>query len=137
MEKASKLTKERIDYLLQNENVAGVTEKNIFFTVEFKEKFYELYQQGMKNISIFYKLGVDPNIVGYNRVRSFVYHLLDDIKCCRGFVGYTNKNCIERTSDSTEEKLKKALTELEYVKQENQFLKRIVAVGKKNAKHRD
>ncbi len=44
MEKASKLTKEQIDYLLHNENVAGVTEKNIFFTVEFKEKFYALYK---------------------------------------------------------------------------------------------
>ena len=131
MEKASKLTKEQIDYLLHNENVAGVTEKNIFFTVEFKEKFYALYESGMKHSAIFSRLGVDPNIVGYNRVRSFVYHLLDDIRCGRGFVGYTNKSCITRTSDSAEEKLKKALTELEYVKQENQFLKRIVAVGKK------
>lgn len=137
MEKASKLTKEQIDYLLHNENVAGVTEKNIFFTVEFKEKFYALYESGMKNSVIFSRLGVDPNIVGYNRVRSFVYHLKDDIKSGRGFVGYTNKNCIAMASGSTEEKLKKALTELEYVKQENQFLKRIVAVGEKNAKHRN
>lgn len=134
MEKASKLTKEQIDYLMQNENVAGVTEKNIFFTIEFKEKFYALYESGMKHYAIFKQLGVDPDMVGYNRIRSFVYHLRDDIRCGRGFVGYTNKNCIAMASGSTEEKLKKALTELEYVKQENQFLKRIVAVGEKKCK---
>ena len=78
MEKASKLTKKQMDYLLHNEN-------NIFFTVEFKEKFYALYESEMKHSAIFSRLGVDPNIVGYNRVRSFIYHLLDDIRCSRGF----------------------------------------------------
>lgn len=137
MQKASIITEEQKKYLLANEYVAEVTDKNVYFTTSFKEKFLELMNQGVRHRKIFISLGIDPDILGYNRCRSFIYHLKDDIRCGRGIVGYTTKDSVLRASDTSDERLRKVMTELEYVKQENSFLKKLVAVGKKNAKHRD
>ena len=66
-----KFTPEEIAILKANPYVMEVTEDIIHFSASFKSSFWDRLQNGMKAPDIFRELGIDPNILGPNRVMGF------------------------------------------------------------------
>ncbi len=63
-----KLTKEEVEYLMDNPNVLEVNEKRIVYTDAFKHYFMQEYLAGKKPTCIFREAGFDTGILGSKRI---------------------------------------------------------------------
>lgn len=126
-------TDEQVEELKMNPYVANVTNKYINYTEEFKELFLADYQNGIPSILIFQKYGFDPKILGSKRRRNFVYQLKKQSKRSEGFKDTRKYNSGRpRVKDLTvEEKLERAEQKIKILSQENDFLKRVRFINKK------
>ena len=64
-------TEEQINELSKNSYVDKVTSKTITFTKEFKEHFIKECNNGKGPTRIFIESGINPYILGSNRIRDF------------------------------------------------------------------
>ena len=127
-------TEEELAILRNNPYVKNVTQCKIRFTVAFKKRFWEEYQRSRPIAAIVADMGIDSEILGNNRLYGIAQHIKDAANSGEGFRDYYKsergygKNVAELPTS-------RALTQLQhefsYMKQEMEFIKKIISLGTK------
>jgi len=121
-------TEEQILVLRQNKHVIRVTEYSVSFTPEFQQYAYEQKKQGRRLRDIFQEQGIDPELLGAKRIQNFSAKLN---KAGGQGTGFTDKRTTNGKAiaydakQSLEEQIKWLRHELEYTRQEVEFLKKL------------
>lgn len=126
-------TDEQVEELRKNPNVKNVSNKAITYEESFKELFLNDYQNGISPSLIFTKYGFNPKVLGKKRIDNFVQNMKRQNNRPEGFEDTRKGNSgrpIERELTDKEiiEKLKH---KNKILQQENDFLKRIRYINKK------
>lgn len=127
-----KFTEEEIRLLAVNPYTLRVTETTIRFTLAFKEEFMRRYKDGYSPKQIMQDLGFEVNILGARRIEGFRDHIVKESLSAAGLHEGTLREKIRPYSrDYTELPQSKAIEymqhELLYLRQEIDFLKKIIA----------
>lgn len=125
---ASSFTPEQIEQMRRNLYTFKVTERKIFFTKEFKQAFYEKRQQGMPLREIIVALGYDPDVLGEKRIDGISHSINKALREEGGFregIRPCNSILDEEYPEVTKENFIRMHHELQYMKQEIEFLKKI------------
>ena len=124
------LTEEEISELLQSPYVIAAGDVKVHFTAEFKELFWKETQKGMTPRRIFKAYGIDPDILGPERLKGFKQMLRKDKKNGKEFRDIRDSNAnIEMSFNTPEKELKYLKQKLAYQEQELEFLKKIASLG--------
>lgn len=123
----NKFTNEQIEYFKHNRNVKNVGRSFVYFNDDFKEQFWQMYhEEHLLPQEILLRLGVDYDMLGRKRVEGIVQNLKK--KYAGGIAEDRRK---KRQSDlNRERQVSKLRAEIEYLRQENEFLKKIVSASK-------
>jgi len=111
-----------------------VTKNKLYFTIEFKEAFWTAYQAGIAPRKILGDLGYDLEMSGQKQIDSLVQRIKQQAHSGNGFRQGENRIRRKRDGLSIPEGVsiesKKALAdivnEVKYLRQEVEFLKKIV-----------
>lgn len=123
-----KFTQEEMAQLRSNPHTYKVTTCQIFFTAEFKERFYQLRQEGLPLDEVITTLGYNPDILGETRIDGISHLINKAVREGKGFhEGVAPRTSIldEECPELTRENFLKMQHELLYLKQEMTFLKKI------------
>ena len=128
-------TKEQIDILRQNPYVYSVTGSRLTLTKEFKEIFLTSYKAGELPRNILENHGFDISILGERRVWSISQHIREEFKKYGEFhEGYGPRSSRSTPSAdpnqplSEKDELKQLRHDVDYLKQEMEFLKKISSI---------
>lgn len=128
-------TKEQQQILRQNPYVYSVTATRMQLTKEFKELFLAAYNAGDSPREILVNYGFDISILGERRIWSISYHIRDEYEKYGEFhEGYGRRiasdpqttKCTQPVSEKDE--IKQLRSEVNYLKQEMEFLKKISSI---------
>ena len=130
-------TEEQQQLLRQNPYIYSVTETRITLTKEFKELFMTAYKSGESPRKILEDHGFDINIIGERRIWSISNHIRTEYKKYGEFhEGYdplgesashaAPTNTARPVSEADE--IKQLRHEVDYLKQEMEFLKKISSI---------
>ena len=128
-----KFTQEQIEHLKGNPYVTSVTENYINYSETFKELFWNDYQSGMSPSLIIYKYGFDLKVIDNKRRNNFTYRIKKEAERSAGFKD-TRKGNSGRpiTKDLTpEEQIARLKHKNKILQQENDFLKRVRSINRK------
>lgn len=114
----SNYTEEEIEQLKQSPYIMNATKKQIAYGDIFYQEFWRLDQRGFETAEIFSILGVDPGIVGPTRMRKVAYSARQWAE-----KGGLTKAVAEKPV-SIAEQLNQQNRQIEFLKQENEFLKK-------------
>ena len=128
-------TEEQLNILRQNPYVYSVTASQMALTKEFKEAFMAAYNAGEMPRKILEDHGFDIGILGNRRVWSISCHIRAEYSKYGEFhEGYSPRNRERHTENSAEgplsdkEELKQLRRDVEYLRQEVDFLKKISSI---------
>ena len=124
-----KYTKKQIKELKQNPYTLQIDEKRIFFTIEFKKVFWNKYQAGMSPRAIFRELDYNLENFGQKQIDSIVQRIKKEVSEGEFTEGYNRTKRIkikEVDSEITPQNLKQMQNELLYLRQEVDFLKKVL-----------
>ena len=130
---ANYFSDELVKELEKNPYVKKVSVKSITYSEEFKELFWTDLQKGMLPRNIFKKYGFDPSLLGSRRTKSFTYRVRKEVTRVEGFKD-------TRSTDSgrplarvltIEEELERLKQKCEILQQENNILKRVRFINRK------
>lgn len=129
----NKFTAEQIEKLKENPYVESITDKYINYSEIFKELFWNDYQNGVAPSAIFKKYGFDPGILGAKRRNGFVYRIKQEAKRLEGFKDTRKGNSGRPVTKNLtpEEEIARLKHKNKILKQENDFLKRVRFINKK------
>lgn len=121
-------TQEEIEILSKNKYVKAVSEKAITYTNEFKIQFIADTANGKTAKEIFNKAGLDPQILGNERINTAKKRWTKAYKE-KGVLGLNdtrrgNSGRPRKRELTQEELIAKQQAEIEYLKQENELLKK-------------
>ncbi|HBI62832.1 MAG TPA: hypothetical protein DDY31_16780 [Lachnospiraceae bacterium] len=127
-------TAKEMKLLKANPYTFKVTKNKLYFTVEFKEAFWTAYQAGMAPRKILEDLGYDLGMFGQKQIDSMVQSMKRQAQSGNGFRQGENRarrkkdefSIPEGTSIESKETLTNILNEVKYLRQEVEFLKKIV-----------
>ena len=105
-----------------------MTERQIFFTKEFKQAFHEKRQEGLTLRETIATLGYDPDVLGERRIEGISHAINKTLREGREFQeGIRSRSSIldEDEPEVTRENFLRMHHELQYMKQEIEFLKKI------------
>ena len=129
----SKYTKKQIKELKENPYTLKVDENRIFFTIEFKEIFWTKYQAGMSPRQILKELNYNLDYFGQKQIDSIVQRIKKEALGGEFTEGYNRKKRMKikqpETVDSPQV-IQHMQNELMYLKQEVDFLKKVLKMGK-------
>jgi len=135
-----KFTQEEMDYLRTSSYVLDVSTNLVHFSGEFKRKFWDAILSGKQPCIIVEELGIDPKILGKTRILGLKYMIRDEVRAGKGFRDLNTFNqylesrgCIVDYM-APEGKIKYLEQQLAYKDQEIEFLKKIVSLGREDAK---
>lgn len=117
-----------MEQLRKSKYVLSVSSSTVRFSEDFKRLFYQRMHSGEKAKAIFRDCGIDPDILGYYRVKNFSYVLNKAAKREEGFVDKRQNNYRRppKSEDETvEARIKQLEHELAYTRQEVEFLKKL------------
>ncbi len=127
-------TDEQIMILQRNPYVEKVSKANVTFTEEFKNMFVNLYQSGTGPTEIIRRLGIDPRILGTDRIESMTRRFRAQSSRPEGFLrkassskGRPRKKRIPEFS-SDREKAEYYKEYAEKLEQEIELLKKVKAL---------
>ena len=139
------LTTEQIEHLLNSPYVAYVSRTTVTFTKAFKELFWHRYCDGIPPMKICSDAGLNPDIIGKGRVDTLIKALRDQVERGLPFNDgnepHTDKPDkkfdipkMPRLSKNaliplTPDAIAKMAHEVKYLKQEMEFLKKIILSG--------
>ena len=111
-----------------------VTKSKLYFTIEFKETIWTAYQAGMAPRKILEDLGYDLEMFGQKQIDSMVQRMKRQAESRNGFRQGENRtrrkkdelSIQEGESVQPKEALETILNEVKYLRQEVEFLKKIV-----------
>ncbi len=126
-------TDEQVEELRKNPYVKKVSEKGITYEENFKELFLNDYNNGMGPTEIFQKYGFDTDVLGKDRITNFCRRTKDQSKRETGFEDQRKYSSGRpRTKDLTdEERIQRLELKIKTLKQENDFLKRVRFINRK------
>lgn len=126
-------TDEQIKELNNNPYVISVTSKYINYSEEFKKLFLKDYNDGMPPIDIFRKYGLNPDLLGEQRRHNFVKRIKRQSQRLDGFKDMRKVNSGRpRTKDLTsEERIAQLNHKINILEQENDFLKRVRSINRR------
>lgn len=127
-------TAKEMKLLKANPYTFKVTKNKLYFTVEFKEAFWTVYQAGMAPRKILEDLGYDLEMFGQKQIDSMVQSIKRQAQSGSGFRQGENRvrrkkeelSIPEGTPIESKEALTRILNEVKYLRQEVEFLKKIV-----------
>ena len=125
----STLSLEQVEELRSSAYVASVTARQVSFTKEFKQRFYEEYTQGKPPREILRNMGINPETLGESRIISVRMHAVAQGKSGYGFTdrkAQWSPDAAHGRAKTTEEKLARLEHELAYTRQELSFVKKII-----------
>ena len=127
-------TDEQVAALQANPNVALADRDKVYFTAKFKEHFWALYtKENMMPSEILRRARIDPKMLGTARTRGMVANLKKEIAKNGSFIDVI---VIRARMPEVQSSTKKAdnidslRAEVEYLRQERDFLKKIISLGK-------
>lgn len=126
-------TDEQVQQLQLNPYVKNVSNKAITYTDEFKVVFTEKYLQGFPPSVILRLMGFDPHVLGKKRVDRFVGNVYK-YQARNGDVSDMRRECSGRPSTkelSDKERIARLEHQVKFLKQENEFLKKIEFLDRK------
>lgn len=128
-------TEDQIQKLRQNPYVYSVTGSRIKLTKEFKELFMTAYNSGEGPREILENHGFDIEIIGERRIWSISQHIRSEYQKYGEFhEGYRNPHSRKANATPTDQplteqdQLRKLQHEVDYLKQEMEFLKKISSI---------
>ncbi len=124
-----KYTQKQIKELKQNPYTLQIDEKRIFFTKEFKKVFWTKYQAGMSPRAIFKELDYNLEFFGQKQIDSIVQNIKRQAGKGEFTEGYSRNNRIkikEPDVDISPQNMKQIQNELLYLRQEIDFLKKVL-----------
>lgn len=126
-------TDEQLRLLEENPYVVKASKKSITYSEEFKELYWIDYQNGMQPIEIFKKYGFDPYALGSRRRDNFTNRLKKQAAREDGFKDTRSKNSGRPSTKelSLEVQLERLKHKNEVLRQENDFLKRVRFINRK------
>lgn len=135
-------TVKQMKLLAANPYTFKVTKHKLFFTIEFKEAFWTSYQAGYAPRKILSDLGYDLEIFGQKQIDSITQRIKYEAGLRTGFSQGENrsrrrKENVEIPADISVEShksLEYIISEVKYLRQEVEFLKKIARAGKKKSK---
>ncbi len=127
-------TAKEMKLLKANPYTFKVTKNKLYFTVEFKEAFWTAYQAGMAPRKILGDLGYDLGMFGQKQIDSIVQRIKSQVRSGSGFRQGENRtrrkkdglSMPEGTSIEPEKALEGILNEVKYLRQEVEFIKKII-----------
>ena len=125
-------TEEQVYELRKNPYIEKVSSKTINYTKEFKERFESEYRAGKLPSQILADMGINHKFLGHRRKNSLVQRIKMYELRPEGFED-TRKNNSGRPSTkelSDTEKIKRLDQKIEYLKQENEFLKKNIQLDR-------
>jgi hypothetical protein len=125
-----KFTVEEMNLLKTSPYVLGVTPNIVHFSAEFKEKFWLLIMSGKSQREAVVELGIDPDILGENRVNGLKTMIRNEVRDGKGFRDIETFTTYIKDYANPEVKVKHLEQQLAYKDQEIEFLKKIVSLGK-------
>ena len=126
-------TDEQLRLLEENPYVVKASKKSITYSEEFKELYWIDYQNEMQPIEIFKKYGFDPYALGSRRRDNFTNRLKKQAAREDGFKDTRSKNSGRPSTKelSLEVQLERLKHKNEVLQQENDFLKRVRFINRK------
>ena len=124
-----KYTQKQIKELKQNPYTFQVDDKRIFFTVEFKKIFWRKYQAGMSPRTIFKELDYNLDYFGQKQIDSIVQRIKKEAMAGEFTEGYSRNNRMKikkLDEDISPQNIKQIQNELLYLRQEVDFLKKVL-----------
>ena len=111
-----------------------VTKNKLYFTIEFKETFWTAYQAGISPRKILTDLGYDVTMFGQKQIDSMVQSMKRQAESGTGFQQGEHRTRRKKeelhipkdTSLESKEALTSILNEVKYLRQEVEFLKKII-----------
>ena len=132
-------TPEEIDIISKHRYVKWVSETNIKFSDEFKERFInEYYNLGKKPTEIFLRAGFDTDMIGRKRIERCAanwrkaYEVAKDDKCR----DVNKPTGIEKELLAAEKKIEKQEEEIAQLTAEVELLKKALQLGKGRCENR-
>ena len=127
-------TAREMKLLKANPYTFKVTKNKLYFTIEFKETFWTAYQAGMAPRNILEDLGYDLEMFGQKQIDSMVQSMKRQSESGNGFRQGASRTrrrkdeifMQEGTPAESKETLENILNEVKYLRQEVEFLKKIV-----------
>ena len=127
-------TVKEMKLLKANPYTFKVTKNKLYFTIAFKEAFWTAYQAGMAPRKILVDLGYDVEMFGQKQIDSMVQSMKRQAESGTGFQEGENRmrrkkvelSIPKGTSLESKETLESILNEVKYLRQEVEFLKKIV-----------
>lgn len=139
-------TNKQLQELLASPHVAFVSRRTVTYTAEFKNLFWQRYVDGVDPAQIFYEAGIDPDIIGRNRVQGLAKLLRQQKSKGLPFSDGIefNQNNVEKKFDFptppkrdrfikpelSPQEVAKMYHKVEYLSQEMEFIKKIILADK-------
>ena len=126
-----------IEKLSKNKNITKISSKAITYTFEFKCKFIDEYNLGKLPRIIFEEAGLDAEVLGKKRIQTASNRWRKAFKE-KGELGLkdSRKNCSGRPLSrelNDSEKISRLQSQIEYLKIENEFLKKLDKIERGDA----
>jgi hypothetical protein len=133
-------TEEQIRKLKKNPYTFKVTTKRLFFTAKFKEDFWIRYQAGNAPRKIMADLGYDLSMFTQKQIDNYVQRIKSEALSGNGFKEGQNREKrmpIKETEEqelSSSQSIERMQNELLYLRQEVEYLKKIVTADNSKRK---
>lgn len=125
-------TEDQVNELRKNPYIEKVSLKTITYTKEFKERFESEYRSGKLPSQILADMGIDQKVLGSRRKNSIVQRIkmyeLRPEGCEDTRKNNSGRPSTKQLSDT--EKIKRLDQKIEYLKQENEFLKKNIQLDR-------
>ena len=128
-----KYTQKQIKELKANPYTLQVSDKRIFFTIEFKKVFWTKYQAGMSPRAIFKELNYNLDYFGQKQIDSIVQRVKKEAmsgEFTEGYQRFKRMKIKEPELLNSEQTLQQMQHEMLYLRQEVEFLKKVLKKDK-------
>lgn len=132
--KTKRFTEDELTELRSNPYTYKATPGKIQFTAAFKERFWKEYNAGKRPEDIVKDCGYDPEILGRSRITGIQLHIREQFIQDGGFHEGRRPGAAPQSGDkseaavSPEEEMRQLKSEVKYLRQEVDFLKKISSV---------
>ena len=129
-----KFTEEEMNHLRASPYVLDVSPSIVHFSAKFKELFWNSILEGKQLRKIVIELGIDPDILGENRINGLKTMIRNEVRAGKGFRDLKTYGSYIKDYTDPEAKVKYLEQQLAYKDQEIDFLKKIVSLGREDSK---
>lgn len=124
-----KFSEESIEKLRSNKYVVKVSESSVQFSEEFKAKIIHESSLGKSYKRVLREVGVDPEVLGARRINELFRRSREQAQRPSGFERMKSSGRPKKlTFSSPEEENRYLKDKIEYLQQENEFLKKLKAL---------